>query len=149
MPETDAWKVCASAMPATKRTSERTIEVTFAERFIISPFLLESSLKLSLSGRERHMPLGHNQRLTKIIYQSGALAWVPSASRHKFTGFRLRVVLHHTSIVEIHHGQLSFADGGPFRQAGMVRIPCAGETDPGLAHFSRKRQRVGSATGVI
>src|SRR5204863_10187426 len=57
--------------------------------------------------------------------------------------------LHHTSVVEIHHGQLSFADRGPFRQAGMVRIACAGETDPGLTHFSRKRQRLGSTTGVI
>src|SRR5712691_7189781 len=72
MPETDAWKVCASAMPATKRTSERTIEVTFAERFIISPFLLESSLKFSLSGQERHMPLAITELLTEIIYQSGA-----------------------------------------------------------------------------
>src|SRR5258708_10167398 len=31
----------------------------------------------------------------------------------------------------------------------MVRIACAGETDPGLTHFSRKRQRLGSTTRVI
>src|SRR5260370_7687571 len=31
----------------------------------------------------------------------------------------------------------------------MVRIACAGETDPGLTHFSRKRKRLGSTTGVI
>ena len=31
----------------------------------------------------------------------------------------------------------------------MVRIACAGETDPGLTHFSRKRQSLGSTTGVI